>query len=104
MKTAILLLTLLVTILVIGCQDAKQPTENDIQNVTGTIIKKYPNLYLIDADTPIVDYTKIIYPENLADSFKRDSMRVRFSGYIITPPPDPPAMYPIIKLSFIESI
>jgi hypothetical protein len=104
MKTSTSLFLFSIAAFVISCHEASQPVEIDIQNATGTIVKKYPELYLIEADAPIVDRTKTIYPENLADSFKRDSLRVRFSGHIITPPPDPPYAYPSLKLSFIESI
>ena len=104
MKThLILLLFLISSILISGCQKSTAPSTDEFQNVSGIVIKKtILNLYFIALDIP-VDNISEFYPENMADAFKRDSLRVRFSGKITTPP-DPPAPYLSVKLSSIEII
>lgn len=104
MKKIIVLATLLTLILTSGCHDSTTSPTDEFQNVTGTVIKKSTfDLYFIELDTPYQNNIKEVYPENLSDVFEHDSLRVRFSGKITTPP-DPPALYISVKLSFIEEV
>jgi hypothetical protein len=103
MKTLLFPIVLLIVTIISGCQDSGEPNTDDFQNYTGIVIKQSAVSFLIESDKPIQDNVKTFYPEKLADLFKRDSLKVRFSGKITTPP-DPMYQYPIVKLSSIEVI
>jgi hypothetical protein len=102
MKTLLCISVLLLFTLAAACQHSQQPNNDDFQNYAGVVISQSTELYLIRSDIPVQDNMKIFYPENLDDSFKHDSLRVRFSGKITTPP-DPPSQYPTVRLSSIEA-
>jgi hypothetical protein len=103
MKTLLFPTLLLIFALTFGCQDSGAPNTDDFQNYTGMVIKQSAVSFLIEADKPIQGNMKTFYPENLDDLFKRDSLKVQFSGKITTPS-DPMFLYPIVKLSFIKAI
>jgi hypothetical protein len=104
MRTHHFYLILLALIFSGGCQHTTPPSTDEFQSATGTVKwKSALHLYFIKIDVPVQNITEF-YPENMADDFKQDSLRVRFSGKLIIPPDDPPAPYASVNLSFIEAI
>lgn len=87
--------------LVFGCQHSTSPSAVVFRKTTGTILlKPTMGFYFIKADRPVKNVEEF-YPENLPDEYKRDSLRIRFSG-IVTTPPDLPAPYMSVKSYFVE--
>jgi len=102
MRRSIFSHVLLLLVFVAGCQDLGQPLTDDMLNYTGTIIEKNTGFYLIESDMPL-QQGKMFYPTNLPESFKRDGLRVRFSGSIDALP-GVEYLYPPLKLSSIAVI
>ena len=90
-------------VLVIGCSDLGTSPSDGLVNSTGMIIEQSTQLFLIVSDSPLENNFKTFYPLNLSDSFKHDSLRIRFSGKLQSDPPSP-YPYPSLTLTFIESI
>lgn len=86
-----------------GCAYLGEEPTNDLIDYTGTIIQETPQSFLIESDTALDNYFKTFYPLNLPDTFKRNGLRIRFSGNIEI---EPTGMYryPPIRLSRVASI
>jgi hypothetical protein len=87
-------------VLIAGCKDLGEPSTDDMANYRGTIIEQWTGTFLIESDISFQNQ-RTFYPLNLDSAFKRDGLRIRFSGKIDI---DPTAQYilPPIRLSHIE--
>jgi len=103
MKGARLSVVLALSILTAGCGDLGEPSADDVVNRMGTIVAMSPATYLIVSDVTAQKNATTYYPLNLPDAFKRDGLRIRFSGRIEA---DPAAqyLYAPLRLSRIEAI
>lgn len=90
-------------VLFLGCSHTGEPSKDDIINFTGTIIQKSADLYLIRSDIAYGNGSTLFYPTNLGNEFKRDSLRVRFSGSFENDLPSP-YPYPPLHISEIAVI
>ena len=88
--------------LAVGCQDFGQPSDDDILNFTGTIIEETVDFYVIHSDTPFQN-SSTFYPLNLPNSFKRDGLRIRFSGRVEISP-NAQYLHLPLKISAIEAL
>jgi hypothetical protein len=87
-----------------GCKDlGEQPQTLDIVNAAGTVVQQSPTFYVIRCDFPFQISTQTFYPTNLPDAFRKDGLRVRFSGKIDSSPWID-YLYLPIKLTTIERL
>lgn len=103
MKGARLSVVLALSILTAGCGDLGEPSADDVVNCRGTIIQTSPATYLIESDVTVQKNATTYYPLNLPGAFKRNGLRIRFSGRLEV---DPTAqyLYAPLRLSRIEAI
>ncbi len=83
-----------------GCNDSIKPHTDDIINYSGVVKDNSDGLYLIISDISYHDYNTL-YPTNLGNEFRKDSLKIRFSGNIESDPPSP-VPYPPLHISKIE--
>ena len=83
MKGTLLFLSLLVALVFMGCSDKGKevvPSSDDVINYTGVIKQMTPDVFLIISDYVYQGQQELFFPTNLPDSFKKDGLRVLFSG------------------------
>jgi hypothetical protein len=102
MKNNIFSYPLLALLLLIGCKDSVKSTD-DVISDKGIVLEKSPGLYLIESETIIRNGSRLFWPSNLSDEFKKDSIRVYFTGTLETDPPSP-VPYAPLHLSEIRVI
>ena len=85
-----------------GCKELGESITNDIINHTGVIVQKSSQFYVIRSDVPFQN-TSEFYPVNLASSFQRDGLRIRFSGNI-EDQPGLDYLYVPVRLTSIQAI
>ena len=89
----------------IGFTDSGTSTDPDeITHATGTVAQFSTDFILVNADNPISSYrVYTVYPLDLPEAFRRDKIRVRFSGKMeVNPEVD--YLYPPLRISIIEQI
>jgi hypothetical protein len=102
MRGRILLMWLLL-IPAAGCTDLGEPPAVDLVNQTGTIVRDSAQFYLIRCDTQVLKQGTLLFPLNLTDPFKRDGLRIRFSGNLEVDPLTQ-YLYPPLRLTAIEEL
>jgi len=66
-----------------GCSDlGEQPVTLEIDNMPGTVLELFPQFYVIQCDVPLQIAVQTFYPRNLPEAFRKNGLRVRFSGNI----------------------
>jgi hypothetical protein len=87
----------------VSCRDLGTPSDNDVINQTGTVIQESAQSYVIRNDAAFQKQGATFYPLNLTEPFKRDGLRIRFSGNIEA---DPFAqyIYPPLRITAIEEL
>lgn len=87
--------------LLAGCKDLGEPSSDDMTDYRGTVSQQSPETCFMESDIAFENHLKTFYPLNLRDTFKRDGLRIRFSGKIEI---DPTCEYvvPRIRLSRVE--
>jgi hypothetical protein len=98
MRRSHLYLLPIVLTLLAGCKDLGEPSSDDVINYRGTVSQQSPETFFIESDIAFENHLKTFYPLNLGDTFRRDGLRIRFSGKIEI---DPTSEYivPPIRLS-----
>ena len=86
-----------------GCADLGQAPTDEFINYTGTIADKGDGFFIIQSDLPIA-HINDVYPTNLPPAFKRNGLRVFFSGRIDDISPAAEYMYLPVRLSSIQTI
>ncbi|MGA3245433.1 MAG: hypothetical protein ABSE41_12510 [Bacteroidota bacterium] len=87
-----------------ACTDlGEQPVTFDITNATGTVLEASPSFYVIQCDFPLQISAATFYPTNLTDTFRKNGLRVRFSGQIASSP-GLDYLYLPVRLTFIERL
>ena len=88
-----------------ACTDSSSPADPDeVRQATGTIVQKATNFFVLESDSPIgVIQVRTVYPRDLPEAFKKDQLRVRFSGKIEV---DPTVMYAFapLRIFYIERL
>jgi hypothetical protein len=103
MRRSILLSSLLMFVMLSACKDlGEEPRTLDIIGGTGIVIEQSVQFYIIQSDFPLQIGVRTFYPMNLPDTFRKNGLRVRFSGRVEI---DPTAQYLYcpLRLSSIES-
>jgi hypothetical protein len=104
MRREIFWFSVALLMMVFACKDSgEQATTSDVIDLTGTVLEKSAQFYVIECDVPIHSGVRTCYPINLSDPFRHDHLRVRFSGMIEVDPATQ-YLYVPLRLSFIQSI
>jgi hypothetical protein len=82
MRRSLLYLVPIVFILLAGCKDLGEPSSDDMTDYRGTVSQQSREIFFIESDIAFENHFKTLYPLNLGDTFKRDGLRIRFSGKI----------------------
>ena len=102
--TSILLSIVAMLTILSACRDLGEPPATlDITNATGTVLEASPTFYVIQCDFPLQISTRTFYPTNLPDAFRKNGLRVRFSGKIDSSP-GLDYLYLPVRLTFIERL
>jgi len=101
MRRSRLYLVLILFTLLAGCKDLGQPSSDDMIDYRGTVSQQSPETFFIESDIAFENHFKTFYPLNLGDTFKRDGLRIRFSGKIEIDPTCE-CIVPPIRLSRVE--
>jgi hypothetical protein len=78
-----------------ACEDLGEPSTDDVVDSSGTIIQRSSETFLIQSDAAFQQKGTTFYPLNLPDEFRRDGLRIRFSGKLEV---DPTALYLYIPI------
>ncbi len=96
----LLIASLCLVLVAVGCKDAGVAPTGDYINVPGTIVEEFPHFFLIKPDAASGVSILGFYPLNLPKNLEINGLQIIFSGSIETPWLDE-MLYPKIRLSYV---